>query len=283
MAIDCVIVPYDSGRRGYRMGAGPQSLLRAGLMQQLRTARHDIELVPVETGLQAEDELTVAFDLASRIERVVRASRAAHRFPLTLAGNCFSTLGAYAGATGNGGALLWLDAHGDVNTPETSGSGFLDGMSAATLLGWCHADRARVILPEPLAEARLLLVGTRDLDEAEGVALRASAVGALSPAEARDQAAAAAAVHALCADATAVYVHLDLDVLDADTVGRANGFASGGGLTQDDVVTLIRAAAARVPIAGMTVSAYDPAEDSGGAVARAAIGIIAAVLETADA
>src|SRR5690606_8413091 len=126
-----------------RMGAGPQSLLRAGLVQQLRTARRDIELVPVETGVQGEDELIVAFDLASRIERVVRASRAAHRFPLTLAGNCMSTLGAYAGAAGNGGALLWLDAHGDVNTPATSGSGFLDGMSAATLLGWCHADRAR--------------------------------------------------------------------------------------------------------------------------------------------
>src|SRR5690606_9880190 len=137
-AVDLVTVPYDSGRRGHRMGAGPQALLKAGLMQKLRAGGHETELVPVESAAGSEDPVTVAFDLAARIARVVRASRSANRFPIVLTGNCISTVGALAGLSADAPAVVWLDAHGDVNTPATSTSGFLDGMSAATALGWCH-------------------------------------------------------------------------------------------------------------------------------------------------
>jgi arginase len=277
LSIDLITVPYDSGRRGYRMGAGPQALLRGGLMQTLRGAGHEVELVPVEsTG--AGDELSTYFDLTTKVARVARSSRASGRFPLTLSGNCFSTVGSFGGAAAEPAGVLWLDAHGDVNTPDTSMSGFLDGMSAAALLGWCHVDRTGDILTAPLAESRLLLAGTRSLDPAESVALQQSAVRMLSPADVSDNAAAAAALEALADGIASLYLHVDLDVLDPERVGRANGFASPGGLTSQDVIGLANAAASRLTIAGMTVSAYDPAEDAGGAVGRAALEIIAAVV-----
>jgi arginase len=281
LSIDLVTVPYDSGRRGFRMGAGPQALMRSGLMQQLRSAGHEVELVPVEAGDTGGEELPTAFDLASRIARVTRSSRASGRFPLVLSGNCFATVAAFASVTGDDAGVLWLDAHGDVNTPATSTSGFLDGMAAATLLGWCHAEQATAILPQPLPESRLMLAGIRDLDPPESAALQQSAVHTLAPGQAGDAGAAAAALDTFTAGMTSLYLHVDLDVLDPDQVGRANGYASPGGLTTQQVVELIRAAGRRVRIGGMTVSSYDPAEDGGSAVARAAIDIIAASLVAA--
>lgn len=281
LSIDLVTVPYDSGRRGYRMGAGPQALLRHGLMQTLRSAGHEVELVPVEAAGTTQEELSTALDLAARIARVTRASRASGRFPLTLSGNCFGTVGAFASVAGDTTGVMWLDAHGDVNTPETSASGFLDGMAAAALLGWCHTDRTRDVLPVPLAESRLLLVGVRDLDPPEATALERSSVRRLSPAEARDAATAAAALDALTAGATALYLHVDVDVLDPDRVGRANSFASPGGLSVQEVLALVDSTGRRCPIAGMTVASYDPAEDADAAVRSAAIEIITAALSAA--
>lgn len=277
LSIDLVTVPYDSGRRGYRMGAGPQALLRLGLMQTLRAAGHDVELVPVEvTG--AQDELAASLDLATKVARVTRAGRASGRFPLTLSGSCFSTVGAYASVADTDAGVLWLDAHGDLNTPDTSTSGFVDGMAAATLLGWCLADRTRPFLPASLAESRLMLAGTRDLDAPEAAALQQSAVRSVSAAAAGDAVAAASALDAFTAGMTSLYLHVDADVLDPESVGRGNSFATPDGLSTQQVTALIDAAGSRAGIAGMTVSAYDPAEDAGGAVGRALVEIITTAL-----
>jgi arginase len=277
LSIDLVIVPYDSGRRGYRMGAGPQALLRLGLMQSLRAAGHDVELVPVEvTGTQ--DELAASIDLAAKVARVTRASRASGRFPLTLSGSCFSTVGAYASVADTDAGVLWLDAHGDLNTPDTSTSGFTDGMAAATLLGWCHKDLTRSFLMAHPAESRLLLAGTRDLDAPESAALQQSEVRLLSAAAARDEGAFGPALDAFTAGMTSLYLHVDADVLDPESVGRANSFATPDGLSLQQAAALIDAAGTRAGIAGMTLSAYDPAEDSDGAVGRALIEIITAAL-----
>ena len=278
LAIDLVTVPYDSGRRGYRMGAGPQALLRAGLVQKLRAAGHDVELVPVETTGTAGDELSVALDLAGRVARVTRASCGAGRFPLIVSGSCFSTVGGFAGIDQEPAGVIWLDAHGDLNTPETSPSGFVDGMAAAALLGWCYAERAAAIPVTHVAESRLLLVGARALDEPEAAALQQSALTSLTVAEARDETRLTAAVDAFAASLAAIYLHIDLDVLDPISVGRANEFAAADGMTLSDVTALIRTVGARARIAGMTLSAYDPTADADGAVGRAAGEIITSAL-----
>ncbi|HEX6133353.1 MAG TPA: arginase family protein [Longimicrobiales bacterium] len=269
-AVDLVTVPYDSGRRGHRMGAGPQALLKGGLVQKLRAAGYDTELVPVESAGTSTDAITVAFELAARIARVVRASRSAGRFPLTISGNCFGTVGALAGLSADAPALVWLDAHGDLNTPETSPSGFLDGMAAATALGWCHTDRSGALDGfSKLAEADLLVIGVRDLDAPEAELVKRSAVRALGPGELGSLESALDSY-----SGRAVYLHLDVDVLDPDRVGPANTYATPNGLSVADVANLIRALAARSVIAGMTVASYDPAVDTSGAIARATLELI---------
>lgn len=269
-AVDLVTVPYDSGRRGHRMGAGPQALLKAGLMQRLRTAGLEPELVPVESAGTSTDAVDVAFDLAARIARVVRASRSAGRFPVTISGNCISTVGALTGLAGDAPALVWFDAHGDINTPETSPSGFLDGMAAATALGWCHTDRtSRLDGFRAVDEQDLLLIGVRALDPPETERLQRSRARAVTPGDMGGVDAALAPLNG-----RAVYVHLDVDVLDPTTVGPANTYAAPGGLRPTDVLRVIQGVATRGVLAGMTVSSYDPAVDTSGAVANAALDLI---------
>lgn len=277
--IELLSVPYDSGRRGERMGAGPQALLRAGLVQTLRRSGREVELVPIE-GAATSDAVTSAFDLCGRIARVVRAASAGSRFPVVLSGNCMSTVGALAGLGEARPGVLWLDAHGDLNTPETSTSGFLDGMAAATCLGWCHEAHTGALEGfTPLAESSLVLAGARDLDAPEQDAIDRSGVRRLTVEALR--AADGAAVAAALDGVSSLYIHLDLDVLDPAAVGRANSYASADGLTADQVVDVIRHAAAHTRVIGLTVSAYDPAQDADGKVAAAAIAAIAATVHAA--
>jgi arginase len=119
-----------------------------------------------------------------------------------------------------GVALVWIDAHGDLNTPDTTPSGFLGGMPFAQLLGWCFDDwRRQAGLEPPLPEGRAVLVGGRDLDPGERANVYRSQLH-----ESDD---AAGALAALPADAP-LYVHVDTDVLDPSLTPDA-GFPAPGG------------------------------------------------------
>jgi arginase len=153
-------------------------------------------------------------------------------------------------------ALVWIDAHGDLNTPDTTPSGFLGGMPFAQLLGWCFDDwRLQAGLDPPLPEDRAVLVGGRDLDPGERANIDRSRVH-----EADD---AAGALAALPADAP-LYVHVDTDVLDPSLTPDA-GFPAPGGWSvarmREEVAVL--AASGRVVAVSICPSA-PPALDAEG-------------------
>src|SRR5262249_50325204 len=126
-------------------------------------------------------EIRTAFDLMRALAVAVRDARQRGFFPLVLAGNCNTCLGTVAGlGDGRGTAVLWFDAHGDFNTPETTTSAFLDGMALATLNGRCWSQLARTV-PDftPVSERTTCLVGARDLDPLEAEAISNSALHVL--------------------------------------------------------------------------------------------------------
>ncbi|HEX6040499.1 arginase family protein [Longimicrobium sp.] len=145
MDIRLIAVPYDSGIRGWRMGAGPDRLLDAGLEEQLRAAGHTVSAERVELAAEAVPEIRATFDLAARLSERVSAARAAGALPIVLAGNCASALGTLAGLADDEPGIVWLDAHGDFNTPETTRSGMLDGMALAIATGRCWTEMAGTI------------------------------------------------------------------------------------------------------------------------------------------
>jgi arginase len=275
MTLDLIAVPYDAGHRSTRMGRGPEALLEAGLERHLEALGHSTTLQWVEASSGRLGENGVAFDLAASLSARVAEARERGAFPLVLAGNCASVWGAVAGIGEPRPAVVWLDAHGDFNTPETSRSGFLDGMSASVLTGGCWVAAAAAIPGfSPVPESALWLVGTRDLDPDEAAGLEASDVTVVPPAALRGPDGVEGALASLAASDDPVHLHLDLDVLDPDAVGRANRFAAPGGLELRDVQALVEWLARRRPIGACTISAYDPEVDAGGRVRAAAFALI---------
>jgi arginase len=273
--IQLLAVPYDSGQRGARMGAGPEALLRAGLEQSLRERGHSVHTKLAEL---AEDswqaEIQTAFELMRMVSVAVREAVAAGKLPIILAGNCNTAVGTIAGLGAQSTGVAWFDAHADFNTADTTRSGFLDGTAVATITGRCWRQLALSVPGfEPVSDNRVCLIGTRDIDTLEEGLLGASNIEVVRPGNLKVDL--PRAVQSIGEHADEIYVHLDLDVLDSQIVA-ANHFAVGGGLSVEDVEYALSAIARDFHIGGMTLSAYDPSVDAGGAAARAAIRLICA-------
>lgn len=279
MDVRILAVPYDSGRRGWRMGRGPERLLEAGLEDALRAGGHrvDSEWVEVEG---SGTEVATTFQLARALAERVRS--AAPAFPLVLSGGCLLASGVLGG-TGTAG-VVWMDAHGDLNTPETTRSGFVDGMALAVATGRCWtgiAGTIRGFLPVP--DEFVVLAGARDLDPGERAVLAHAGISCVDVLGVREEGVEAAfgpAVAALAERVDRVYLHVDLDVIDPSEA-RPNGFASPGGFTVEEVEAAVRYVGSRLRVVGATLSAFDPDADAEGRVPAAAARIAAAVLEGA--
>jgi arginase len=281
-----VVVPYDSGHRGVRMGGGPQHLLEAGLGRALEEEGHAVRVIEIETTLEPAAEIAVTFDLARSIAAAVAEARAEGAFPLVLAGGCFSAIGTLAGLDPARAGVLWLDAHGDFNTPETTVSGFLDGMALAALTGRCWRGLvASVPGFAPISDQRLLLIGARDLDAPEEAMATALGIQRVAMTELGERGSRAptlrAKVERIAAMVDHFYIHVDLDVLDP-SVARANQYAATGGLDVNAVGQVARMAAATAGISGASLTALDPAFDGDGDVARSAIAIARLLVAAAD-
>jgi arginase len=262
------------------MGAGPSHLVSHGLVERLRRAGHAAsvtELAPTSGSWIAE--IGTAFDLDRQLAASVAATLARGAFPLILAGNCISSVGTLGGLGAGSTGVLWFDAHGDFNTPESTIGGFLDGMALAVATGRCWTGLAATVPGfTPVAEEDVVLIGAGDLDPAEAELLRASRVQHL-PSDA-PIARIAEAVEAIAMRVRRLYVHVDLDVLDA-TEGRANGYVGGAGITLAGLLAAIDAASTLCPIAAGAITAYDPSYDRDDRVCAAAMEVALALAAAA--
>jgi arginase len=279
--IRLLLVPYDSGRREERMGAGPLALRRAGAAHTLRGAGYDVDERIVEATSHWRAELATGFELQRLAAAEVADARTAGRLPLVLSGNCNTTVGVLGGMAEPGRrlGLVWFDAHGDFNTPETDPVGFLDGHGLAMAAGRCWRPlTSKVPGFTPLPEERVVLVGARSFDEAEEAALRDSSVTLLSPEQAREEHRVARTVEALARHADQVHVHVDLDVHDP-SIAPANGYAAPDGMSAGEVRAVIRRVGARLPIRSATLAAYDPSYDVAHRMERTALDLLVVLAE----
>ena len=280
MNVTLILVPYDTAVRGWRMGAGPEHLVAAGLVPHLEGLGHRVRLTQVsaEEGRQPA-EIRTAFELMRGVANEVRAAVSGGGFPLVLSGNCNTAAGTLAGLTPRERAVCWFDAHGDFNTPESTMTGFLDGTALATAIGRCWRQLTAAIPGfAPIPERHVLLLGSRDLDPAEATQLAECGAQVLPPEACRTRLPDALAK--LGDGVEAGYVHCDLDVLDP-AEGQANLFPVEGGLTVAEVADTITAIGRAVPVRAAAVTAYAPEFDRDGRVCRAAFRIIEALLSSA--
>jgi len=263
------------------MGGGPDALIAAGLSARLAESGHDVghvEILLPATAFPAE--VQSAFALDRLIAERVGDSVAAGALPIILSGNCISAVGTLGGLALGRIGIIWFDAHGDFNTPETTIGGFLDGMALAVATGHCWTSLAATVPGfRPVPDDYVILVGARDLDPAEEALLETSDVAQLPPAVIHQLR--GAVLHYLASCVTDVYLHIDLDVLDP-IEGRANSYTAPGGLRVDDIVGMIAEIGRKFAIRAAALTAFDPAYDGDGRVRAAAVRIASAIADAAS-
>jgi arginase len=282
LQIQLIAVPYDAGLRDMRMGRGPAHLLELGAEAVLRERGDEVSCLTLDSRVPFPTEIGVAVDLNRQVSECVRATLDRGLFPLLLAGNCNVSIGAVAAL--DLPAVMWFDAHADFNTPDTTVTGFFDGMSLGAMTGQSWRTLTRTIPGfMPVPENQVVLIGARDIDDEEADLLRASEVVVLTASTVQRLSildALAPVLRALHARTQRVFLHIDLDVLDPSE-GTVNPFAAPHGLALKHVLAAIRRIGEQFTVIGATVSAYDPAVDTDDRAGMAALKIIGEIAAAA--
>lgn len=280
-------VPSAASGHGAGMERGPFVLREHGLLARLREmgARvvnlSDLSLFPYRDDPEhprARNVEVAACAVRAAGDEMTRAL--AEGFTLVLGGDCILVAGTLAGARqflGRPVGLVYIDANADLNTPETSPSGYLSGMALSLALGRgpaqvvAAAGTPPVLLPEHTA-----LLGFRALDPGErqplgdlGLALPAGAVRRLGM-----RVCAALALDAIENDDGPILVHLDVDAIDPVQMPAKSPLTPGLGLTVAEVGDLLSALLASPRVVALQVAEYDPSLDSDGVVAKMLIELV---------
>jgi arginase len=279
-----------SGRRGVDMG--PSAIRIAGLDQRLRELGHKV----VDDGdivIKNMEELKVGNQRTRYLGEIARASGVIARkveriiglghFPLVLGGDHSIAVGTVSGITGFARrenrrvGMLWIDAHGDINTPETSPSGNIHGMPLAALLGYGASELTGIGGWAPKVDpANVALVGIRSLDSGEKKRLKETGVQVHTMSEIDRH-----GVHQVMKKAIArvtdgtdfVHVSFDLDAVDP-AIAPGVGTPVKGGLDYREAHLIMEVIADSGVMTSMEVVEANPILDEGNASAEFGVELI---------
>ena len=180
--------------------------------------------------------------------------------PVSIAGDCCTAIAVAAGVqrAGVDASLIWLDAHGDFNTWETSPSGFLGGMPLAMMVGRGEQTMCDAVGLESLKENRIILADGRDLDPLEAEAVRASEMVHVPD---------YADLLTMPLPDGPLYVHFDTDVIDCGQA-QAFNYPAPGGPSVDLVNKVMQRLASTGRVVAASMSTWNPELDHDGATAR---------------
>jgi len=268
------------------MGDAPIALRKAGLVESLGSPLDcgDVEIQRLKkdmaegvaknlTHFRNATSLTYARTKSSKQERL-----------LILGGECSETVGVMAGlaeAYGGKTGMLWLDAHGDFNVPETSPSGYIGGMCLAFACGMASGlDLGTGQAPPPLAGERLVHVGSRALDPPEVAAFNSSPAKLFTAQQVKKIGAADVAEEAarhLDNRSDWIACHLDIDVLDPELIPAVN-YPTPYGLTTEETSVVISKLLGTGKVRALELAAYNPSKDRGASSAKKIIELLKTVL-----
>ncbi len=253
--VNIVGVPLDLGQSRRGVDMGPSALRYAGLDNHLRQVGCQVrdcgnvgiavrDELPSEGGLSF---LPAVVEACTAVYETGVAAIAAGEIPLFLGGDHSIALGTVAAATETGpSGVLWIDAHGDFNTPTTSPSGNLHGMPLAALTGQGSPAMIDIGRPGPKVSGQdVVVVGLRSLDPEERLLLRASGVTVFTMREIDERGIGQVAKQALesLAHRAKIHVSLDMDSLDPSEAPGV-GTPVPGGLTYREAHFLLELVAA---------------------------------------
>jgi len=289
IAIIGATLDLGQGRRGVDMG--PSAIRYAGLEERLvglgYTVRDEgnVETAVAEATALRDERARFLPEIHDTCELIAaRVADATKRgaTPLVLGGDhsvALGTLGGLASVHGAGG-VLWIDAHSDINTPETSPSGNVHGMALAAALGLAGPGFESEAWPLPAVDPkRVALVGTRLLDDGERALLRDAGVRVFSMSEIDRIGIERAVRESLDRVAGPGFVHvsLDMDVLDPE-IAPGVGTPVRGGLTYREAHLALELVAESGLAGSLEVVEVNPILDRQNETAALAVELVASAL-----
>ena len=278
-----------AGRRGVDMG--PSAIRYAGLGERLTELglevedRGNVDAALPETVAAGDEHARFLPEIKATCERIAAEVTVADReglVPIVLGGDhsiALGTLGGLASRRGPG-AVLWFDAHGDLNTPETTPSGNVHGMPLAAALGRGGPgfESASWTLPA-LQPERVAVIGARDLDRGERalIAELGLSVHTMSEIDRRGIEAVVSESLERAAGAAFVHISLDMDGLDPD-VAPGVGTAVRGGLTYREAHLAMELVAESGLAGSLEVVEVNPILDRENTTAATAVELVASAL-----
>ena len=275
MQIDVIGVPIDLGadRRGVDMG--PSAIRYAHLQTRLESLGYSVNdegnvEVPIAEMCKITNPKLKYVDciipMSRRVSGAVSTSMQAGNFPLVLGGDHSLSIGSVRGAArGRKIGVIWVDAHGDFNTAETTPSGNIHGMSLAILAGL--GDKSLVKLwdePVPVIDPKkIAIVGARDLDEGEKVNLQDAGAMVMSMEQIDRYGMVTAlekAIERVSRDVDGIYLSLDLDALDPEHAPGV-GTPVSAGLSQREAHLACEMIAETGKLIGMDLVEVNPILD----------------------
>ncbi len=285
MQIDIIGVPIDLGadRRGVDMG--PSAIRYSQLQQKLEELGYQVEdqgnvEVPIAEMCKVTNPKLKYVDciipMSRRVAGAVATSMQAGHFPLVLGGDHSLSIGSIRGAARDRKiGVIWLDAHADFNTDQTTPSGNIHGMSLAALCGL--GDKSLVQLWDetiPVIDpARIAIIGARDLDPGEKKNLKEAGAMVMSM-EQVDRfgmvSVVEKAIEHISRDVDGIYLSLDLDALDPQHAPGV-GTPVPAGLTQREAHLACEMIAETSMLIGMDVVEVNPILDVHNQTAKLAV------------
>ncbi len=292
MNIRVIGVPIDLGAGRHGADLGPAAIRYADLNEKLNYLGYTVvdegNLLNSTPGTPLSGDaklknLEPILEICEALSSVVEGICAAGDFPLVIGGDHSLALGSATGAAAACGSLglLWIDAHGDFNTDQTSPTGHIHGMPLAALAG--YGDTRLVSLggfSPKVDPAHIAVVGVRDLDAGERELLRAAQVHVFTMKDIDHMGIATVMARALeitTQGTRGLHVSLDIDALDPREV-HGVGTPVRGGLTYREASVVMEEIAAMGKMTSLDVVEVNPILDSKNRTARMAVDLILSAL-----
>jgi arginase len=286
MKVIIVNNPYSALRNCAERLEGPGILAQGGVKDILLNMGCDLqEILTVELPAEEENEYGAWHRMGlsnGYLGKIVSENVKNGCFPIGFLANCNSSIGMLAGLQHSGQGrlplkvgLVWIDAHGDFNTPETTLSGWLGGMPVAVSAGLCLTRfRLKSGLEPALPTKYIVMAGTRDTDPLEQELIDSSNIEMISVVDIKTISENIdIQMKRLSRLTDIIYIHIDMDILDQKEV-QGNKFAVANGPTSKELADALTVMFKYRKVAALGIGSYPGGNDKDNLSKKAAYNLV---------
>ncbi|MDO8626182.1 MAG: arginase [Candidatus Magasanikbacteria bacterium] len=267
--VDVIGIPIDIGKDAAGTAEAPKYLRSQGLLKMLAALGFNVnDLGDLDCPQNGESlikgdknckYLEAIAKISEEVAALIASSVKAGHKVVALGGDHSMSLGTISGAaagTEDELGVIWIDAHGDMNTPETTLSGNIHGMPAAALMGFGHPRLVNILRPgAKVKPANWLFIGLKDLDQTEIDLIRREKLEAVTMLDLATHGLhqVTEKIKALASRVKNIWVSVDIDAIDKE-YAPATLMSTAGGLTYREITLIAKYIGRLCPVVGLDIA-----------------------------